>query len=88
MNLFSKVICVDQHESNECNTATTAQMWRYVNADKIARLRCYHRLRSSPRQVLQSDLSVSVNEFPLAHYISDRPTPTNAPLQTRPTLQH
>jgi hypothetical protein len=89
LNFILKVICVDQHEAGDCtNTVTTAQLWCSVIADKIARLRCYHRVLASPHHVLQSDLSVNVNEFPLAHYISDRHTPTNAPPQTVPTLQH
>ena len=41
MNLLSKVICVDQHETEKCNTASTAQMWCNIIADKIAKLRCY-----------------------------------------------
>jgi len=79
---------VDQHEADDCNTAATAQLWRNVTADITARLRCYHRVCSSLHKVLQSDLSVGDNEFPLAHYISGRAALTNAPPQTGPTLQH
>ena len=48
----------------------------------------YNRVCSSPHQILQNDLSESVNEFPLAHYISDRPTLTNDLPQAGPTFQH
>ena len=66
MNLLLNVISVDQHEADDCNNTTTAQLWFNVIAGKLTRLRSYHPVRSSSHQALQSELSVSVNPYPTA----------------------